>query len=887
MARLDDLDILPLFRATHDPVQIVQVAAGRAIRELLLGEPASRADAIEPPPYGLLKDPRVTAALWTPPYTAAMDLASSAPNRSQILEGFVSTPRDQATAGFLDLAHPRHDRDDPQNRVSQAEHVTKWIAREGANWVPEIDSLFRIYLALFDRATAQRLDWIGKAGGGGTNRVEVVPLTFGDLIASWELAWSASRAPRSAFVNEVVPQLASKSPKVRWAAAQFIEEAAKLQGTSRREYGGGTAPGFGSPDAAPASEASLEDKDTATKTGWFRYVVSPPIVFPPAPAAEQTLRDPEPRFANVVFARDNDGQAGAPIDDTVVLKARRWYWIEVSIKTKPGGIKTEGQKDDPVRPVHQKGPIDLLVAADSEEFEFKSQLQPITLPPTGDSTHSAFFRLRSLPLSELSSKSARIDLRFFYRFNLIEHFVVTAEIGSDEETRPIVVQSKKQQSIARDYLDLDDFLPRQMNIHVTRKDEVFHLRFVLEGDGAAAVILRARSTFTYQDLETTLEELRAILENLVDNDYRDHAEVSKFKALESIRRLAHFGHDLWLGFFRKNPGSDLDKFGLALKNRPIGSGALIQISMPDLAGAPFLFPWAILYDQSIPEKQNELPDPNGFWGYRYAIEQLLPGNQKNVDKPKQIDDLMRMAFMLWEPFKNAPEQKELMADLSTRASPGLKISDPPLTRKREFYDVATKLEDAILYFYAHGHTKRPKPASEQPALHKMVMLQMDQLPDDSPARRTLGILLKRLQREDSEPDKSFIVLSQAILYYSDILENVNAFPAEPFVFLNICESAGMIPLSGENFVSLFLELGARAVLGTECKMTINFAHPFARVFLSEVLRGEPLAQALRSSRRYFLDRNNPLGLAYTLYGSGTLKFLPPRLKSISQLENAK
>jgi hypothetical protein len=115
--------------------------------------------------------------------------------------------------------------------------------------------------------------------------------------------------------------------------------------------------------------------------------------------------------------------------------------------------------------------------------------------------------------------------------------------------------------------------------------------------------------------------------------------------------------------------------------------------------------------------------------------------------------------------------------------------------------------------------------------------------------------------------------------YFDLLKNLHGLPSEPFVFLNMCESAEIVPELDDNFVVAFLERRARAVLGTECTMTVTFAHPFSEVFLKEVLRGEPLAQALRTARRHFLDRKNPLGLAYTLFGSGTMQFLPPRLPS--------
>ena len=58
-------------------------------------------------------------------------------------------------------------------------------------------------------------------------------------------------------------------------------------------------------------------------------------------------------------------------------------------------------------------------------------------------------------------------------------------------------------------------------------------------------------------------------------------------------------------------------------------------------------------------------------------------------------------------------------------------------------------------------------------------------------------------------------------------------------------------------------------------MTLVWAPGHPRMMPPEELRG--MGDALRTARRVFLDRKNPLGLAYTLFGSGTLRFCPPPL----------
>jgi hypothetical protein len=96
----------------------------------------------------------------------------------------------------------------------------------------------------------------------------------------------------------------------------------------------------------------------------------------------------------------------------------------------------------------------------------------------------------------------------------------------------------------------------------------------------------------------------------------------------------------------------------------------------------------------------------------------------------------------------------------------------------------------------------------------------------------------------------------------------------------MCESAQLVPSLSESFIHFFLTRGAAAVIGTECPMTIAFAHPFGEVLLNGLLRGEDVGDALRSARQALLGLQNPLGLAYTLYGSATARFKPPPLRPI-------
>lgn len=114
------------------------------------------------------------------------------------------------------------------------------------------------------------------------------------------------------------------------------------------------------------------------------------------------------------------------------------------------------------------------------------------------------------------------------------------------------------------------------------------------------------------------------------------------------------------------------------------------------------------------------------------------------------------------------------------------------------------------------------------------------------------------------------------MYLDEMESEITKFQSRPLVILNMCESAQITPSLSDSFIDFFLDRGAEGVIGTECPMTVEFAHPFAEAFLMEILTGASVGKALLDARRHFMQVKNPLGLAYTLFGSATVRFKPPR-----------
>jgi hypothetical protein len=134
---------------------------------------------------------------------------------------------------------------------------------------------------------------------------------------------------------------------------------------------------------------------------------------------------------------------------------------------------------------------------------------------------------------------------------------------------------------------------------------------------------------------------------------------------------------------------------------------------------------------------------------------------------------------------------------------------------------------------------------------------------------------ERLEDPEYHPDRTWLQLTTGRLDLDDLYRTIKKqLSGTPLIVLNTCESIQMTPSLRRSFAHFFLSRRAQTVIGTECTMTTAFADPFGRMLIEQVLEGVPVGTALLHGRREMLKRSNPLGLAYSLYGSAELKFEP-------------
>jgi hypothetical protein len=97
-------------------------------------------------------------------------------------------------------------------------------------------------------------------------------------------------------------------------------------------------------------------------------------------------------------------------------------------------------------------------------------------------------------------------------------------------------------------------------------------------------------------------------------------------------------------------------------------------------------------------------------------------------------------------------------------------------------------------------------------------------------------------------------------------------PAAGLVFLNACSSQLLSPRAVSSFARELLQNGRNAVVTTWSDVPDDVAFAIARFFYEALLRGDTVGASLREARiRLLLEKKNPLGLLYTVYGDSEFR----------------
>jgi len=602
-------------------------------------------------------------------------------------------------------------------------------------------------------------------------------------------------------------------------------------------------------NAMPASDHSLETGDAFT-----------PL-----------LRAPEkPRYTDVEFfdghlyAVDRDPETRTMADTTPLVSGHE-YTLGVTIRAERVGVSAATQPPRAVRNTRaDETNLNVYVVATpmASKLRIVEPLLQLVWKYNEDS-ETALFRFDVLESRHAEEDAIEIRL-YDEKLDLLDIviarvFVVPNQTDLPGTPRRLDWPDEAQPMIHSDRLAAD----RHMSIHVRKADGGYELEYLIRLKGSSVLRVPVRSRITVEDLNSLLSRVRNFWTRLVVTNYAKQLSVSKPTFERYLRELGELGMQAWTLLFGARYADQKgasESLGDLLQRMAWPAFGAIQITVGDQS-ADFIFPWALLYP---PVDGCVAIDPLEFWGAKFCIEQVTRG----PTSPKLGDEPVQVLFALDPSFENSAGHGVRLSEYVGRSDSRLCITGPVLTESELFAGLSQKPAPHLVYFFCHGYT-----ASGQffkPDGVQVLKRSIQEIAEGTPERKALETLLDLTSQMN---DDSWVFIGGAQIPEQRMRRQAFFEERRPIVFLNMCQSADLLPSMSTGFVRLFLEKNASAVLGTESPMTSIFASAFAEHVFDSLFAGYDLGEALLLSRRYFLhpDVRNPLALAYTLYGRGVVK----------------
>ena len=350
-----------------------------------------------------------------------------------------------------------------------------------------------------------------------------------------------------------------------------------------------------------------------------------------------------------------------------------------------------------------------------------------------------------------------------------------------------------------------------------------HITIFRRGDGYTAYVFSENANGIPLEISINLtpgdvKNLNVLLKDALQQ------VATTFKAGASYENaLAHLAQMGNYAFTRIFQGGD----ALAIREALQGS-TIVQIVSKD-----FFVPWELLYDGPLDENARIFY----YWGMQYIISrQIVQSTGKGAFAHPVLE--------------------------STRPHIGL-VANNKLSYVQQY---------EVPYFEQLHGTK----TIQLDALRKLSMQQRSEALMEIKRflAQELHIVHFACHAYELDPiDASYLFVSEDFaLSMIDCTTEHFELTHNPLVMLNACLTGLVNPLYTSSWASRFWELGARGVLATDFSVPDWFGAAFSNVFYQYLLASMPVGEALLTARRQFwTDQRNPMGLAYALYSSPSIK----------------
>jgi hypothetical protein len=574
------------------------------------------------------------------------------------------------------------------------------------------------------------------------------------------------------------------------------------------------------PPAAPPPRGVTHAKPPMRDTGGRTLGVRP-TESAPADEADELSAPPPPAPAESRYM--NAAIAGHRAEQPLVIGQS--YLLEVWVDLAESGDASVPIPSASLTHRPEEEVIELTIQVTSDDFTVAQDAMPLKLPRYGPSRGRARFDV--VP-NNAGRRTLTIGVHKEGNFLLQMKVVYSA---GDVHAEPVSVEVKGRPLDAATHLQM-----RKLSLTIERVEKGYSC--TVSGATATRVVLPITEV-ELADIVTTARDALLSVVNLRDEDsrkivFQDGIEVDVASEKRALGILARAGATLFQRlFFGPSAGADVRGVGTLLRNLATRQGETytFQFNVDR-----FPVPWGMLY---LGKAGDDDPlDWNLFLGMRHVIEQIpfqagslvvdteIPSGpalavsanfNTSIDKQYELDVVAR--------------QRAFWQQLVQRANGRVNLVEG-LTRKDILRSFKRPASDQISYFYCHAESAEP----------------------GAPG----GISAS-----------CFVFASDERLTLEEMNRNApttDAFPGNPLVFINACESAELRPEFYDGFIPYFMAKGARGVIGTECETPAIFATEWALSFFPRFLDGAPLGAVFLGLRREFCEKHrNPLGLLYNVY----------------------
>ena len=490
-----------------------------------------------------------------------------------------------------------------------------------------------------------------------------------------------------------------------------------------------------------------------------------------------------------------------------------------------------------------------------------------------------YFGIEPLRRSLGREEKAKLEVCLYYRTYLVQTFEVSVEVGADETARSETPQTATLAHYRTASFPAMEKLPvRELSLTITRDGPGrYRFTFLVDPDpddpGAAekAIELACHVDLTRDELTHLITKARRQLYNVVQV-YRLIQKQDQEACSKALQALAQVGRQLYRKLFRTEAAEVLHEW----MQKYVPPGSTIQVM--DRAG-DFVFPWSLIYEG---KPWNDEIDVENFWGWRYKLAvstDALTDSYSQATERIEASEELKIMVGLYARLHGAREQNQYFKQLAD--SPGRKVSLSFANSGSTAVQALQAADQHLIYFFCHGYTEK---------------MAADIQLDDDLVRRFTEVAADEMealagQSEDEQEaalrehlddlfdvSDSWMRLTRGKLPLTMLEEELEkvTLSEHPLVFLNMCQSAQVLPSLSGGLIPFFIGKGARAVIGTECSMNMIFGDRFSQDFWDLFLQGQPAAEILWQLRRKSLERADPLGLAYTLFGDADLRLAPIR-----------